>query len=226
MRTRDVFRLEAERLSEVLGGLSEADFSRPTACLPWSVRDLVAHVRTGAGRIVGMLAEPAPPRAEVDAATYFGPTKFAPETDAARIDSARREGTEFTTGRELATDLDRAWREAYDVTARVPGERVVRTRHGDPMTVDDFLATRVVEVGVHGLDLAAALDREPWLTAPAARLIAGLLTAAAGTAGDGLTDELGWDRLTLIAKATGRWPLTGVEQRVVDRRGVRWPAFG
>ncbi|MEO3743118.1 maleylpyruvate isomerase N-terminal domain-containing protein [Plantactinospora sp. B5E13] len=226
MRTRDAFRAEAGRLSEVLGGLTEADLDRPTGCPPWSVRDLLGHVRTGAGRIVGMLAQPAPARAEVDPASYFGPAKFTPETDTARIDAARRDGSGFTTGRELAADFDRTWREAYDVTGRVPGERVVRTRHGDPMTVDDFLATRVVELGVHGLDLAAALDREPWLTTPAAELVAGLLTDAAGPAGAGLTDELGWDRLTLIAKATGRSPLTRAEQQVVDRRGVRWPAFG
>jgi hypothetical protein len=86
--------------------------------------------------------------------------------------------------------------------------------------------TRVVELGVHGLDLATALGRKPWLTAPAGELIAGLLTRAAGEAGTGFADELRWDRLTLITKATGRQPLTDAEQDELDRRGVRWLALG
>ena len=226
MPVRDVFQAEAERLSRVLGGLTEAEYQRPTPCPPWNVRGLAAHVRTGAGRVIGMLAEPAPPRAVVDAADYFGPAKFTPETDAARVDTAQREGAEFDTGRALAEDFDRTWRAAYAASAAAEPGRVVRTRHGDPMTLDDFLVTRVVELGVHGLDLATALGREPWLTAPAGELIAGLLTRAAGAAGAGLADELRWDRLTLIAKATGRWPLTTAERAEIDRRGVRWLAFG
>ncbi|MBE1491943.1 maleylpyruvate isomerase N-terminal domain-containing protein [Plantactinospora soyae] len=226
MLVRDAFAAEAGRLSDVLAELTEADQLRPTGCPPWNVRDLAAHVRTGAGRVIGMLAAPAPPGAEVDAADYFGPAKFAPETDAARVDTARREGAEFDSGRALAEDFDRTWRAAYAASAKAEPDRLVRTRHGDPMTLDEFLVTRVVELGVHGLDLASALGREPWLTTPAADLISGLLDRAAGAAGAGLADELGWDRLTLIAKATGRWPLTDAERAEIDRRDVRWPTFG
>ncbi|GIG88327.1 maleylpyruvate isomerase N-terminal domain-containing protein [Plantactinospora endophytica] len=226
MRVIEAFRSEAARLAEVLAGLAEPDFTRPTPCPPWTVRELAAHVGTGAGRVVGMLAAPAPPRAEVDAARYFGPAKFTPDTDAARIDMARTEGAGFGSGRELAEDFARTWRAAYAASVAAPPGRVVRTRHGDPMTLEEFLVTRVVELGVHGLDLATALDREPWLTEPAGELIAGLLTGAAGPAGAGLAEELGWDRLTLVAKATGRQPLTTPERAEVDRRGVRWLAFG
>ncbi|WP_422770123.1 maleylpyruvate isomerase N-terminal domain-containing protein [Plantactinospora sp. WMMC1484] len=224
--TGEVFRGEAARLAEVLAELTEPDFARPTPCPPWSVRDLVAHVDTGAGRVLGMLAEPAPPRARVDAAGYFGPTKFAPEIDRARIDTARREGAGFGSGRKLAENFAATWRAAYDATCAAPPGRLVRTRHGDPMTLEDFLATRVVELGVHGLDLAAALDRPPWLTAPAAELVAGLLTRSAGPAGDGLAADLHWDRLTLVAKATGRQPLTARERTEIERRGVRWLTLG
>ncbi|MDG4786479.1 maleylpyruvate isomerase N-terminal domain-containing protein [Micromonospora sp. WMMD1102] len=226
MRVVEVFRGEAVRLAEVLAGLTESDFARPTRCAPWTVLELAAHVRTGAGRVVGMLAEPAPPHAEVDAAAYFGPAKFTAGTDADRIDTAREEGAGFGSGRELAEDFAHTWRAGYDASLAAPPGRVVRTRHGDPMTLDEFLVTRVVELGVHGLDLADALDREPWLTGPAAELIAGLLTMAAGPAAVGLAEELRWDRSTLIAKATGRRPLTGPEQTEIDRRGVRWLTFG
>ncbi len=51
------------------------------------MRELIAHVRTGAGRLADMLAAPAPPRADVDAAGYFGAAKFTPRVDVARVDA-------------------------------------------------------------------------------------------------------------------------------------------
>lgn len=49
---------------------------------------------------------------------------------------------------------------------REPDERVVKTRHGDAMLLSDFLSTRVLELAVHGLDVADAVGAEPWLSAP------------------------------------------------------------
>ncbi|MFU8849375.1 maleylpyruvate isomerase N-terminal domain-containing protein [Micromonospora sp. SL1-18] len=214
------FRDECARLEEVLRGLDEADLDRPTPCPPWAVRDLLAHVRTGAGRLVDMLAAEQPERAEVDAAAYFGAAKFAPEVDSARIDSARREARELPGVPEVADGFAGAWRAADAAVAAQPPGRLVRTRHGDAMTLTEFLRTRVVEVGVHGLDLADALDRPPWLTPTAAEVIANLLTA-----GRPVPDGLGWDPLTLVRKATGRAALTHRERTLIDRAGIRWLSF-
>ncbi|MFG2061035.1 hypothetical protein ACGFIK_06405 [Micromonospora sp. NPDC048871] len=276
--------------------------ARPTGCVPWTVAELLAHVRTGAGRLTDMLAAPAPTGALIDAAGYFGAAKFTPEVDAARIEAARieaagaesdrieaargaahaeagrieaagaasaraeaapveaaraeaapveaarvdvarvegapggavRAGDGRVEGGEesfdsggtrrgvgVGADFDRAWRAAFAAVEAYPPERVVRTRHDDAMTVTEFLRTRVVEVGVHGLDLAAALDRPPWLTTPASRVIADLLTG-----GRSLPAELGWDRLTLIAKLTGRTPCSLAEQAALARVGLPLLAFG
>ncbi|SCL36650.1 TIGR03083 family protein [Micromonospora rhizosphaerae] len=218
---RRAFRDECARLEEILRGLDAADLDRPTPCPPWAVRELLAHVRTGAGRLVDMLAAPPPDRAEVDAAGYFGATKFTPEVDGARIDSARREARELVGVPEVAADFARAWRAADDAVAAQPPGRLVRTRHGDAMTLPEFLRTRVVEVGVHGLDLAVALDRRPWLTPTAADVVAGLLTG-----GRPVPDGLGWDPLTLIRKATGRVAQTERERTLVEESGFRWLSFG
>ncbi|MFE0588319.1 maleylpyruvate isomerase N-terminal domain-containing protein [Micromonospora echinospora] len=214
------FRDECAQLGTVLRTLDDADLDRPTGCPPWTVRELLAHVRTGVGRLTGMLAAPAPPRAEVDAAGYFGAAKFAPSVDADRVAGARREAAALPDRAALVADFERAWR-ATDAAVRAqPSGRLVRTRHGDAMTLADFLVTRVVEVGVHGLDLAAALGRTPWLTPTAAEVVAGLLTG-----GRDVPSELGWDRSTLVGRLTGRSPLTGPERAVLAAAGFRWLSF-
>ncbi|RGC67263.1 mycothiol-dependent maleylpyruvate isomerase [Micromonospora sp. MW-13] len=218
---RAAFHDECATLGGVLRGLGPADLDRPTGCPPWRVRELVAHVSTGVGRLAGMLSAPTPGRAEVDAAGYFGAAKFTPEVDRARIDSARREARELPDPAAVAAEFDRAWQAADDAVGRQPPGRVVRTRHGDAMALSEFLLTRVVEVGVHGLDLAAALGRAPWLTPDAAEVVAALLTG-----GRDVPAELGWDRLALVSRATGRVPLTGRERAVLTAAGVRWLSFG
>ncbi|MEU4398272.1 maleylpyruvate isomerase N-terminal domain-containing protein [Micromonospora orduensis] len=257
---RAAFRAECATLAGILAELDDADLDRPTTCPPWAVRDLIAHVRTGAGRLADMLAAPAPPRAEVDAAGYFGAAKFTPEIDAARIDAARIDAARSEAARSeaglstadpaeaglstaepaeagriagggwdgvpvgrsaLPGEFERSWRAADAAVAAAPPERVVRTRHGDAMSLTEFLRTRVVEVGVHGLDLAVALDRPPWLTPQAAAVIADLLTG-----GRPAPAGLCWDRLTLIRKTTGRAALTPAERAEIDAAGFRWLAFG
>ncbi|MDG4840322.1 maleylpyruvate isomerase N-terminal domain-containing protein [Micromonospora sp. WMMD967] len=217
---RAAFSAECARLTEVLTGLVDADLDRPTDCPPWTVRELIAHVHTGVGRLTDMLAAPAPPRAEVDAAGYFGREKFTEQVDADRIAGGRRDALQVD-GATLATAMDRAWRTTDAAVAAAPPDRVVRTRHGDAMLLGEFLRTRVVEVGVHGLDLAAALDRPPWLTAGAAEVIAELLTG-----GHPVPAALGWDRMTVIRKTTGRAALTAPERAAIDAAGFRWLAFG
>jgi hypothetical protein len=91
------------------------------------------------------------------------------------------------------------------------------------MTVDDFVVTRVVELGVHGLDLAAALGRRPWLSDRAAAVIADLLSAGRERT---VCDPLKWDRRTFLAKATGRAGITDAERAELERLGLRWLSFG
>ncbi|MEU1964354.1 maleylpyruvate isomerase N-terminal domain-containing protein [Micromonospora sediminicola] len=220
-QVRAAFRDECVRLEQVLRDLDEADLDRPTPCPPWAVRDLLAHVRAGAGRLASMLAASAPERAEVDAAGYFGAAKFAPEVDRDRIDGARREARELPGVPEVADGFARAWRAADAAVAAEPPGRLVRTRHGDAMALTEFLRTRVVEVAVHGLDLADALDRSPWTTPGAAAVVVDVLTG-----GRPMPARLGWDALTVLRKATGRLPVTDAERTALAEAGIRRLAFG
>ena len=70
---------------------------------------------------------------------------------------------------------------------------------------------------MHGLDLAAALDREPWMTIEAARVTEDLLLPCGAA---GLRAETGWDRVGLIARLTGRHPVTPAETELIESTGI------
>ncbi|HEX5541828.1 MAG TPA: maleylpyruvate isomerase N-terminal domain-containing protein [Micromonospora sp.] len=223
-RVMAAFRAEAQQLSAQMLDLNEGDWSKPTACEPWSVAELLGHVATVLAWLPGMLEAEAPPEATVSAVGYYRPDdRFSTETNTKRIELARNRAAAADGGQALAEEFDQTWQEVYQRCEKEPAERVVRTRHGDAMLLTDFLVTRVVEVAVHGLDLAAALNRPPWLTDPAGQLLVELLL---GPHGLDEVRELGWDRLTFLRKATGREPISAAETAEVETRGIRWLALG
>ena len=227
LTVRAALRAEAERLAAAVASEPAAAFARPSPCPPWTVGDLLYHVRTGVARLSHMLAEPEPTAdAEglVTAAGYFSPDhRFSPATNADRVASAQH-GAAGLPAEAMAADFERAWLEARAAVQAAPPDRVVRTRHGDLMLLADFLRTRVVELAVHGLDLAIGLDRDPWLTPEAASVVADLVLPDGSAAG--LRQRLAWDHATLIAKVTGRQSLTPAESEVIQAEHIHWLALG
>lgn len=220
----DALRAEAERLCAVMLDLDEADFDRPTSCPPWSVRELLAHVLVASNRLPEMLEEPEPPRPGVDAFGYYRPDqRFGTEASRARVAAAQTDAAVHGSGRDLAKALGDACRDMVALAHTVALDRVVRTRWDDAMLLTDFLVTRVVELAVHGLDLAAALEKSPWLTGPAAQVVEALLLQGAPP---GAVRALGWDGPTFVQKATGRRPSTAAEMELAGAHGVRWLTLG
>ncbi|MDQ1042780.1 maleylpyruvate isomerase family mycothiol-dependent enzyme [Streptomyces sp. V4I2] len=224
-RVVDAFRIEAGQLARAMTGVSAAEWHLPTRCTPWTVSDLLAHVRVVIAWLPGMLAAPAPIRAEVSAVEYYRPDdRFAPDANAARIALAQDHAADQLSGAALAEDFNTTWQQVDQLCQAEPEGRVVRTRHGDPMLLSEFLLTRVVEVAVHGLDLADALGREPWLTPQAADVVQDLLLG--GPDGAAALGKLGWGQLRFLRKATGREPITKEEALEVDRLDGRWLTLG
>jgi hypothetical protein len=161
----------------------------------------------------------------VSAADYYrADQRFSAATDGDRIRSAQLGAAELPDAAALARDFASARSRAWDLVRAASPGRVVRTRHGDPMLLSEFLRTRVFELAVHGLDLALALDRGPWMTSLAARVAGELLLPA--SAGAKLRAEAGWDQVALIAKLTGRSPVTSAESRLIESLGSRRLALG
>lgn len=223
-RVLKAFRLEGGGLSRAVAGLSESEWDRPTRCEPWSVRELLGHVRVVIAWLPQMIDGPAPDKAEVSAADYYQPDdRFSPQTNAARIGLARNHAAGHSSGAALAEDFAATWQQVDRICRDEPEDRVVRTRHGDTMLLSEFLLTRVLEVAVHGLDMADALGHEPWLTPEAGAAVLELLL---GPDQLDAACELGWDAPTLLRKVTGRAALNASETAKVERLGIRWITLG
>lgn len=223
-------RAESERLYEQVSGLPEAEWERPSPCPPWSVREVFAHLTAGLER-VGAMLDAAPPVAVGELSTavdhYAQDVRFTCTPDGRSvelaadvgIDAPQRYAAGFGDGRALAEHFDGVWRAVVERCAGEPASRVVVTRPGEAMLLGEFLLTRVVEVCVHGFDVAWGLGHAPWPSGEAAAVVCRLLLGRELLPGELV---LGWDRTTLLRKATGRLPMTAVERVAARRAGVRW----
>lgn len=220
----DAFRLECGALSDAVAGLSDAEWNLPTRCIPWTVRDLLGHVCVVIDWLPAMLDAPAPREAEISAVEYYRPDdRFSPRTNGKRIALAQDRAARPATGAAFAEDFAATWRRVDGLCRAQPDGRTVRTRHGDAMLLSEFLLTRVVEVAVHGLDLADALGRDAWLTPAAGDAVTELLLGPEHAAAAG---KLEWSRPHFLRKATGREPLNETEAAQIEQLGIRWLALG
>ena len=224
------FATESGRLAQVAAETDDDAFARPTRCIPWTAGELLYHAQLGMARLERMLAEPEPaPEARaalVTAPDYFRPgPRFSPAVDDDRVQSARDGAAALGGAAARARDFTRARKQALGLLRAASPARVVVTRHGDQMLLTEFTRTRVLELAVHGLDLADALNRQPWMTSSAAKVTEELLLPAEGAAAR-LRAAAGWDQVTLIAMLSGRAQPTRAEGRLIQSLGVRRLALG
>ncbi|MGH3303908.1 MAG: maleylpyruvate isomerase N-terminal domain-containing protein, partial [Streptosporangiaceae bacterium] len=210
---------EAAALCTAVAGLTAADLGRASRCAPWTAGDLACHVIVGARRIGQAAVGPDDPTAAlITTVGYYRPDeRFSAAVDADRIGAARNLARQLGSADAIRAELARACTEAVALLTQAPADRTIRTRHGDRMLLADFARTRVVELGLHGLDLAIALDRPPWLTGEAAAVLEELLLPAGNAAR--LRAELGRDRAALIAVLTGRAVPAPAEAAVLASAG-------
>jgi uncharacterized protein (TIGR03083 family) len=211
-------RAEAAALVNVAAGLADTELGRPSPCPPWTIADLLGHVIIAVSRIGQVIATlDGVPSEMVTAAGYYRPDhRFSGAVNDDRIATAQALAASLGNAAAIAAELDRTCREGCRLLEQ--DDRIIRTRHGDRMLLTEFAKTRVVELGVHGLDVAAGLGREAWLTPPAADVLAELMLPY-GTA-TCLCASLGVDVAGLMARLTGRVTLSPTEEellRAVDR---------
>jgi len=214
----EALRAESRRISSVAADLSEDRFAILTRLPPWTIKDLLAHLYVVMDEVNTGLAGFPPAVVDGDSVSYwrsYDPAEDAPQTAARATELAAT----YATGAELAA----AWEalRARTIAAVTPkdGTRPIATG-GPVLTLDEFLKTRVLEVTVHGLDLAAALGQPAWATAPALAITREILV---GLLGIRPPADLEWDTVTFLEAGAGRRSLTSRERSLLGEVSTRFP---
>jgi hypothetical protein len=151
-------------------------YEGPSALAEFSVRGLAGHLRRAMTMVESYLDQPAPDAgagtdvAMVSAAAYFASVLPADrDLDSEFHRAIRQRGVE--TAPDRPDDFSLVWAEsAGNLITRLeqePDERFVQVFGGLVLTLDEYLATRIVELVVHADDLAVSLDVAPALLSPA-----------------------------------------------------------
>jgi uncharacterized protein (TIGR03083 family) len=197
-------------LQDTLSGLEPEDWERPTLLQPpepgkppWTVLQLAAHFDVFMGLTMQLVAEPQSAQPVVDRASFYisvsDRSKVSPVIYQYIVDHAQ--------GHTPATIVDQVgatFTQALEAIRTTPPDTIGPGFFG-PMRLDEFVATRLVETRVHGMDLTDALGA-PLLPMPKTTMMAAevLDEVLARRAVPGRPADLEGDDLAFIRAAAGR----------------------
>lgn len=185
---------ECAAAEDTLRGIADDAWTRP-ALGQWNLSELVAHLVRGVTRVTTYLGQGVEGAAEVDRVTYW---HFDAEAEAPGVAQRSIEEAAEVAPTTWPQRFAGAWRQAVEDARDAGPQRVLTTFRG-PMRLDEYLATRVLEVVVHHMDVRAALDLPPVATPAAGRLTMDILE---GLLGEPRPRAMG--RARFIMAATGR----------------------
>jgi uncharacterized protein (TIGR03083 family) len=226
---REIEALEAQCkiLSTLLAELSDEDWDRPTRCPGWTVKELAAHCEGMLSRLVGANAEEVEGPAEIDRVGYYAYDPDGPregeDSDKTFSEVIRERVVDEVGGRDgetLSASIDEAIDNAMKGVREIPADRVIK-RSGHPkMPFGEFVASRVLEFGVHTMDLGHATLRGERIHPDAAQIVKEILD---GRLGSELPRGLGWTTRTYILSGTGRRRLESNERFVLGPLAAKFP---
>jgi uncharacterized protein (TIGR03083 family) len=171
-----------------------AHLVEPVGLGDWTVRELVAHLGLGIGLARYVVAAP-PGAVPLSLGDYV--RAYPPAAD--QIAGMTREiSAEF--GDDLVGGFRRTATEAFAALDRLDAE-VFQARRG-PITREDFLMTRLLELVVHGDDLQRALGRADAPLLPGAVVAVSCALTVAYQERSGVAPP--WGGLDWIRRAAGR----------------------
>lgn len=155
VRVREAFKEATDFLVEIVDSVGDDEWQRP-ALGGWNVAQLAVHASRGASTIVAYADDTA--ELSLDSAADYYSQALAGEGIHEAVAARTIEQAEGIEG-PVAAYVRAAVHEATEVLSRTPADQVLGTFLGGIRLID-YLPTRIVEVVVHGLDLADALGRE------------------------------------------------------------------
>jgi uncharacterized protein (TIGR03083 family) len=197
-------------LRDTLTGMTAEDWERPTLLQPpeaerppWTVLQLAAHFDVFMGLTMGLVAEPMVAQPVVDRASFYisvsDRSKVSPVIYQYIVDHAQGH-----TPATIRDKVNETFTQALEAIKTTPPDTIGPGFFG-PMRLDEFVATRLVETRVHGMDLTDALGLPslpmPRTTTMAAEVLDEVL---ARRAVPGRPADLEGDDLAFIRAAAGR----------------------
>ena len=183
----------------LVGGIDDHQWDRH-GLGDWTVRQLVAHGARAFRTVVEYADGEAKDPTRIATAAEYLRIVLAEQTPHLHI--AERARREATTEADWVEANDRLWAEAEAVIERLEPWSDLHLFVGE-MALDQYLATRVVELVVHGLDLSAAIGIPSSPPPTAARVALDVLLDLAPQ------DDLA-SLLRLLTGRPGSLPLTNV----------------
>lgn len=205
---------ECEAIERACAGLEDEAFERLTNCAPWTLKDLIVHVRQTLQLPQRFVPGEGRPASGAD--WYRRTERETSEYRSRNVDRARIESQQFRTGSEVLAALVKAGAELAERFESVDGGFVIRNPTVGAITVDDYTTTRVISVAVHGLDVALSIGADFFITPEALDVTARVVEELAGEC----AETLGLTRLDLVLLATGRRDTGG---RIPEHLRARLP---
>jgi uncharacterized protein (TIGR03083 family) len=210
---------ECELVSQLVLGLPEEDFAKPTRLPEWNVKELLGHMTRGVDRINVFLDQPAPPGVDTDSITYW--TRYDPRTESSAVaDRGKAVAAGYQSGQQLAAAWDETWRRTTGRATTEDRSRPVQVSWGPALTLDEYVKTRVLEITVHRMDMEHALGLKGWGTDAAISIVDEILE---GLLGEEPPTELEWDAVEFIDVGTGRREPTDQEREILGDLADRFP---
>jgi len=207
--TVDTLEVELAQVERAFRGLTEEQWRTPTKLRPldqsqppWTLFELAGHFDISIGLTVMLMAEPQQGQVGRDRVSFF----IFPRSEVAPVvyDYAYTM-VEGKTPAQMPDVLAATFARTVE-GARSMAPDTVGPGYYALMRLDEFVASRVLEAVVHGLDLTDALGREPMCTPEGVAATAAILDellarrTVAGRPAD-LADDLAW-----VRAAAGRGP--------------------
>lgn len=204
----DLLERELDRVVEVFEGLSEEQWRLPThlepldeEAEPWTVFELAGHFDISIGLTRMLIGEPQEGQVGRDRTSFF----IFPRSEVAPVvyDYAYVM-VEGKSPAEMAGVLRETFGRTVEESRATPPE-TIGSGYYALMRLDEFVASRMVEAVVHGIDLTDALGIEPIATAEGIAVTAGILDGVLaqrtvpGRPADLVDDDWAW-----IRAASGR----------------------
>lgn len=192
------FAAECEAIESTLSAVAAEAWSRP-GLGEWTLAELTAHLIGAAAKVAEYAGQPLPAGAApaCDRVSYW---RFDLTAEAPAIAARARQRAATLDETDLPVAFSTAWRTSANTVLERGTGSLIATLRG-PMLLGEYLATRVLEVCVHHMDVRAALDLPPVATPEAGRFTMAILE---GLLGEHRPRNLGRARFILVA--TGRIP--------------------